>query len=190
MPVLILRLGVLAVPLAACEDSEPGTTQAVTEYEDAIYGWLRVAGPSWSDFVRSMHTVNADFREAVEALVETGEVGGDPFGAASEQLDFDPALEGAYSLRDVIRDLPDIAPPPGYEEFDMQFRGQVSVMTDGVNMFIKSVEEAPTSWWGDGWGEGWGLLGDGHDALLDAFCYLPRSSSLSHFCTARFEEAP
>ncbi|MGQ9572389.1 MAG: hypothetical protein ACUVV3_04290 [Dehalococcoidia bacterium] len=186
----ILILAVLATPLAACEDSEPTTTHAATEYEDAIFEWLRVAGPSWSDLVRSMHWLNADFREAAHAALGTGEPGGDPLRAISEELSFDNALEAAYSVRGAIRDLPDVAPPPGYEQFDTEFTGAVSLMRDGLDMFVRSVEEDPTSWWGDGWFEGWSLLRDGHDAFLDAFCYLPRSSSLSHFCTARFEEAP
>jgi hypothetical protein len=187
----ILILAVLATPFAACQDSEPGTRQAVTEYEDAIYEWVRVASPGWSDFVQSMDSVMADFRIAAkEYASRTSEAEEGTMEAITEQLYFDYALADAYSLRDAMPELPDRIPPPGYEEFDVEVRDAVSLLRQGLNMFIKSVEEDPTAWFGDGWFEAWGLLGDGHDAFLDAFCYLPRSSSLSHFCTARFEEAP
>ena len=180
--VVILVFAVLATPLVACEDSEPTTTQAVTEYEDAVYEWIRVAGPSWSDFVNATDRLRLGMREG------TGESG---FEGATEELreDLDYALEQAYPLRDSMPELPDIAPPRGYEQFDVEFRDAVSLLRQGIDTFIKGLEGDRTMWF-DGWFDGWTLLWDGHDAFLDAFCYLPRSSSLSHFCTARLEEAP
>ena len=178
----ILMLAVLATALPACDDSEPGTTQAATQYEDAIYEWLRVAGPAWSDFVNATDGLRLRIREVTR---ESGFEG--VAEQVREQLDY--ALEQAYPVRDSMPELPDIAPPRGYEQFDVEFRDAVSLLRQGIDTFIKGLEGDRTPWV-DGWLDGWMLLWDGHDAFLDAFCYLPRSSSLSHFCIARFEEAP